>query len=304
MGTVAEDGEPTTTTTTTEATTSTTEATTTTEEPTTTTEATTTTTTEATTTTEEPTTTTTTTTEEPTTTSVEPAAEAPATEYYYPDMNPTNDACLYGIVPDEYSWMFNYGNQFIFDNLDACCMQHGCTDMPDNYWYPAMGGENKCRYGRDYLDFMKENPSYFLFDTLEECCEDHNCDDMDDVDVVITTSSPTKNPTMSPTKNPTSIPTNNPTKNPTTEPTDSPTEKGYWYPDIHANGNLCIYGTDYPAWMNTDAQRTNNLYNGQGDCCRDHNCDAGTTPSAEDADITEWHISSVALHVVENFENG
>jgi hypothetical protein len=260
--------------------------------------------------TEATTTTTTTTTTPTTTTTTTTTTTSDPNVYYYPDMDPTVDQCHYGSEwKTTHPWMEDYPGQFLFDTLGECCAAHGCTqedECIDCYWYPAMGTDNKCVFDAQYRDFMKDNPGYFLFDTLELCCASHNCDDMNNLngDVESDTPRPSWGPTLSPSKEPTPSPTKEPTPNPTKEPTGSPIEAGYWYPDIHANGNLCIYGNDYPAWMDTDAQRSSNLYGTNLACCRAHNCDPGTTPSDEDPNITDEHIASVALHVMEDFENG
>merc|ERR1712194_945240 len=67
------------------------------------------------------------------------------------------------------------------------------------------------------------------------------------------TPSPTRKPTESPTLNPTTQPTYSPTKAPTLKPTTSPTSSTpkYWYPDIHALANHCVFGDNYEDWMDT-----------------------------------------------------
>lgn len=55
--------------------------------------------------------------------------------------------------------------------------------------------------------------------------------------------------------------------------------------------------------MDTDAHRSNNLFDSMGDCCSVHQCDPGATPSDEDPTIDQNVERNVMLIVDEDFEN-
>ena len=206
------------------------------------------------------------------------------------------------------------------------------TKCSDCYWYPDTGtGEtdNICKYGNDYLPFMVTYSEKFLFDDACACCSEHDCGDSSNGDHPEleealatcgggsssssatpnpTTRAPTKSPTTrAPTKNPT---TRAPTKNPTTSPsmnptTSSPTPRAtgtngkyyYAYPDV-LNGNAkCLWGTDYPDFMELEANKPDWLFDSIEECCavKGYTCTASPsssptkTPTSSPIETEYWY---------------
>merc|ERR1711966_245014 len=116
------------------------------------------------------------------------------------------------------------------------------------------------------------------------------------------TKTPTREPTPTPTKRPTAFPTPKPTKRPTPKPTPKPTKRPtpeptrkptklptrqpnfkaqFWYPDIHALDNRCVFGSNYEEWMDTVDHRDAYLFTTEHICCIEHNCADGPPPPAD-----------------------
>merc|ERR1711966_457413 len=116
------------------------------------------------------------------------------------------------------------------------------------------------------------------------------------------TKTPTREPTPTPTKRPTAFPTNRPTKRPTPKPAPKPTKRPtpkptrkptklpsrqpnfkaqFWYPDIHALDNRCVFGSNYEEWMDTVDHRDAYLFTTEPICCIEHNCADGPPPVAD-----------------------
>lgn len=68
----------------------------------------------------------------------------------------------------------------------------------------------------------------------------------------------------------------------------------FWFPDIHADGNRCIYGEDYDSWMATKPFRGSQLFATEEECCEEHKCD----PDA----VTQGRPSEAVTFIDENFE--
>ena len=68
----------------------------------------------------------------------------------------------------------------------------------------------------------------------------------------------------------------------------------FWFPDIHADGNRCIYGEDYDSWMATKPFRASQLFATEEECCEEHKCD----PDA----VTQGRPSEVVTFIDENFD--
>merc|ERR1712194_147732 len=113
------------------------------------------------------------------------------------------------------------------------------------------------------------------------------------------TKKPTPGPTSEPTYRPTPQPTYSPTKAPTLKPTTSPTSSTpkYWYPDIHALANHCVFGDNYEDWMDTADHRATNLFATKSLCCLEHNCD-------ENAESSDAPPAIVLTYIDEDFDPG
>lgn len=106
---------------------------------------------------------------------------------YWPDLH-GKGSCVHDNSYD--SWMEgSLSSAYLFDSADACCdMWYPSDDdcphvdtktTPDQvdiaedpnkgYFYPHLS-ENNCRFGRNYLHWMKNYPKHYLFQSAEECC--------------------------------------------------------------------------------------------------------------------------------------
>jgi hypothetical protein len=140
------------------------------------------------------------------------------------------------------------------------------------YAYPdIMNGFPGCLYDNEYPSFMTvgNNPKIYLFASMKECCKayGYRCT------IVEETNAPTAEPTspMLPTQ-------------------------PYWYSDIHADGNTCIFDTHYEWWMATDAYRATQLFTTKEDCCKEHECDDDAKPQDAPSDTVTF--------LKESFESG
>ncbi|KAL9178547.1 hypothetical protein ACHAXT_001885, partial [Thalassiosira profunda] len=133
--------------------------------------------------------------------------------------------------------------------------------------YPnVLDGIDECLFGDEWPAFMGvgNNPDDYLFASLAECCaaREYDC---------------TQGGTPAP----------------------SPWAGGeFWYSDIHADGNLCVFGDGYPAWMGLPEYRESELFDSKDACCIEHACDEDAVPSNGDVD------ASVVTFVDEDFEGG
>jgi len=55
----------------------------------------------------------------------------------------------------------------------------------------------------------------------------------------------------------------------------------FWYPDIHALDNRCVFGSNYEDWMDTVDHRDAYLFTTEHICCIEHNCADGPPPVAD-----------------------
>jgi hypothetical protein len=141
------------------------------------------------------------------------------------------------------------------------------------YAYPdILNGFPGCLYDNQYPSFMTvgNNPKIYLFGSIKDCCKafGYRC-------TIEESSAPTSAPTS-----PTLLPA-----------------KSFWYSDIHADGNICVYGTGYEWWMATDAYRATQLFTTEEECCQKHSCDDDAKPHVAPAD-------DVVTFLKESFESG
>jgi len=175
------------------------------------------------------------------------------------------------------------------------------------YWFPVIDLEKKtltCEFGTNYPQAMLLYPENQLFKSRSEC------EDFFDV-----TSAPTKAPvaalatpvTTTTSSTTAAVPTTttsttaavSTTTTSTTAATTTATSTGlqsFWYSDIHADGNICVFGPHYEWWMATDAYRATQLFTTKEECCQKHPCDATGKPQQPPTDVVTF--------LDETFESG
>jgi len=126
-------------------------------------------------------------------------------------------------------------------------------------WFPKFNdddGTKICEFSSDYPEDFYASDSQKeakLFDTEVECCEAF---------VQVTNEA-----CMAPEEEPKDEPTD-------PEPTaPQPDMNMYWHSDVQAEGNVCIYGINYPWWMDTTEYRASQLFDTEALCCLEHSCD-------------------------------
>lgn len=121
------------------------------------------------------------------------------------------------------------------------------------------------------------NPKSYLFASVKDCCKayGYRC-------TVEETSSPT--PMVTSLKK---LPA-----------------KSFWYSDIHADGNVCVFGTQYEWWMATDAYRATQLFTTMEECCQQHPCDDDVDIGKPNAEPTDDDDDDVVTFLNESFESG
>lgn len=204
------------------------------------------------------------------------------------------------------SYHFDAADDFVsFETKAECCQSYPClegpiypTSKPPLAYSGALDGQDYCRFDADYPLYYTSNQQNFytlLFVSEDVCCErmGYAC-----------TSSPTPAPTGQPTPAPTPSPTEEPTPAPiapTAAPSEEPTATSHWYADIHASGDLCVYGSGYEGWMANPAFSDAQLFDSEDDCCAAHfpvdGCD-------DDAVASGGVVPDTLTYIMEDFEGG
>merc|ERR1712194_201169 len=210
------------------------------------------------------------------------------TIYAYPDIMDGNLLCLMDDLYPDYFLNGRNPESMLFSSLEACCEARGypCTAEPSVT--PTVAPT------RNPTESPKSGPTKHPTPHPTESPTDSP------------TPSPTQQPRPEPTKTPTCKPTLTPIKAPTLKPTPSPTKPPtrnpswkamFWYPDVHALVNLCVFDKHYEDWMDTVDHRDGYLFTTERQCCIEHNC-------AEGAESSDSRPLDVLTYIDENFDSG
>ena len=236
----------------------------------------------------------------PTTTTADTITGLP--EYWYPDIHSELNQCKFDDLYDSFMAKPHYHAAYLFSSKEGCCNEHDCgsmveaivteatmpttpttttTTLPTGpngktiYAYPDLPSNNdNCIMDDNYLDWMATGNNFkrYMFLSIRECCISNG---------YACTAEPTVAPSSSPSKSPTPPPTSSPSKTPTPAPSAKPTEiaqnigsttaKMWWYADIHADGNACVYGDGHESWQ---TRENGKLFEIKDECCLAIGCDA------------------------------
>jgi cell division septation protein DedD len=209
----------------------------------------------------------------PTTSSPTTSSPTTCTDcHWYPDTGTgiTDKICKYG--NDYPPFMVQYEAMFLFNDACACCAEHDCGDSSNGDFPELEVALTSCGSGAAAIGTSEPtapNPTTSAPTTANPTTS------------APTTANPTANPTTrSPTKNPTTSPSMNPTtSSPTPRATGTNGKYYYAYPDVLNGNSKCLWGTDYPDFMELEANKPDWLFDSIEECCAVKTCTAAPTSS-------------------------
>jgi len=76
----------------------------------------------------------------------------------------------------------------------------------------------------------------------------------------------------------------------------------FWYSDMGTDDTACVYGSNWPWWMNTNEYRASQLFDSEDACCTEHSCDIA--PIVQDfesglQDTESWVHGGTPTHAMD-----